>query len=76
MAGQEQQADPADDDAVAGTAPAEAMTYDSLATMRPMATQAVFRPDFDDSEGMSVGSVSAVGWSRCRECSQGTRWTR
>ncbi|MDT5111191.1 MAG: serine/threonine-protein kinase PknG, partial [Mycobacterium sp.] len=57
MAGQEQQADPADDDAVAGTAPAEAMTYDSLATMRPMATQAVFRPDFDDSEGMSVGTA-------------------
>jgi serine/threonine-protein kinase PknG len=57
MAGQEQQADPADDDAIAGTAPAEAMTYDSLATMRPMATQAVFRPDFDDSEGMSVGTA-------------------
>jgi serine/threonine-protein kinase PknG len=33
------------------------MTYDSLATMRPMATQAVFRPDFDDSEGMSVGTA-------------------
>jgi serine/threonine-protein kinase PknG len=57
MAGQEQQADAADDDAIAGTAPAEAMTYDSLATMRPMATQAVFRPDFDDSEGMSVGTA-------------------
>jgi serine/threonine-protein kinase PknG len=57
MAGQEQQADRADDDAIAGTAPAEAMTYDSLATMRPMATQAVFRPDFDDSEGMSVGTA-------------------
>jgi serine/threonine-protein kinase PknG len=57
MAGQERQADPADDDAIAGTAPAEAMTYDSLATMRPMATQAVFRPDFDDSEGMSVGTA-------------------
>ncbi|KAA0102488.1 serine/threonine protein kinase [Mycolicibacterium sp. P1-18] len=33
------------------------MSYDSLATMRPMATQAVFRPNFDDSEGTSVGSV-------------------
>ena len=33
------------------------MTYDSLATMRPMATQAVFRPDFDDSEGISVGTA-------------------
>jgi serine/threonine-protein kinase PknG len=40
-----------------GTQPAEAMTYDSLATMRPMATQAVFRPNFDDSEGMSVGTA-------------------
>jgi serine/threonine-protein kinase PknG len=35
------------------TQPADAMTYDSLATMRPMATQAVFRPDFDDSDGSS-----------------------
>ena len=42
------------DDEPPGTQPAEAMTYDSLATMRPMATQAVFRPDFDDSEGVSV----------------------
>ncbi|WP_454786396.1 serine/threonine-protein kinase PknG [Mycobacterium antarcticum] len=33
------------------------MAYDSLATMRPMATQAVFRPNFDDSEDASVGSV-------------------
>ncbi len=40
-----------------GTQPADAMAYDSLATMRPMATQAVFRPIFDDSEGFSVGSV-------------------
>ena len=48
-----QQPDDADDE-LAGTAPAEAMTYDSLATMRPMATQAVFRPHFDDSEGSSV----------------------
>ena len=40
-----------------GTQPAEAMTYDSLATMRPMATQAVFRPVFDDSEGVSVGTA-------------------
>lgn len=40
-----------------GTQPAEAMTYDSLATMRPMATQALFRPNFDDSEGMSVGTA-------------------
>jgi len=46
---------PADDNP--GTQPAEAMTYDSLATMRPMATQAVFRPVFDDSEGVSVGTA-------------------
>jgi serine/threonine-protein kinase PknG len=44
-------------DGVPGTQPAEAMTYDSLATMRPMATQAVFRPNFDDSEGSSVGTA-------------------
>ncbi|WP_255469355.1 serine/threonine-protein kinase PknG [Mycolicibacterium sp. P1-18] len=47
----------ADEDAYPGTQPADAMSYDSLATMRPMATQAVFRPNFDDSEGTSVGSV-------------------
>jgi len=46
-----------DDEAYPGTQPADAMSYDSLATMRPMATQAVFRPNFDDSEGTSVGSV-------------------
>jgi len=45
------------DDAYPGTQPADAMSYDSLATMRPMATQAVFRPNFDDSEGSTVGSV-------------------
>ena len=37
--------------------PAEVMTCDSLATMRPMATQAVFRPNFDDSDGISVGTA-------------------
>jgi serine/threonine-protein kinase PknG len=46
-----------DDEAYPGTQPAEAMTYDSLATMRPMATQAVFRPNFDDSDEISLGSV-------------------
>ena len=40
-----------------GTQPADAMTYDSLATMRPMATQAIFRPNFDDSDGMSAGTA-------------------
>jgi serine/threonine-protein kinase PknG len=46
-----------DDDAYPGTQPADAMAYDSLATMRPMATQAVFRPNFEDSDGMSSGSA-------------------
>ena len=40
---------PDEDEAYPGTQPADAMTYDSLATLRPMATQAVFRPNFDDS---------------------------
>ncbi len=30
---------------------------DSVSTMRPMATQAVFRPHFDDSDGISVGTA-------------------
>ena len=46
-----------DDDAYPGTQPADAMAYDSLATMRPMATQAVFRPNFDDADGTSVSTV-------------------
>jgi serine/threonine-protein kinase PknG len=46
-----------DDDAYPSTQPADAMTYDSLATMRPMATQAVFRPDFDDTAGSTVGTA-------------------
>jgi serine/threonine-protein kinase PknG len=45
------------DDAYPGTQPADAMSYDSLATMRPMATQAVFRPNFDDSDSISMGSI-------------------
>jgi serine/threonine-protein kinase PknG len=42
-----------------GTQPAalEDLDMDSMSTMRPMATQAVFRPHFDDSEGMSVGTA-------------------
>ena len=46
-----------DDDAYPGTQPADAMAYDSLATMRPMATQAVFRPNFDDSDDISVSTA-------------------
>ncbi|KQY08241.1 serine/threonine protein kinase [Mycobacterium sp. Root135] len=48
---------PEEDEAYPGTQPADAMAYDSLATLRPMATQAVFRPNFDDSDGFSVGTV-------------------
>src|SRR6187551_1249664 len=48
---------PEEDEAYPGTQPADAMTYDSLATLRPMATQAVFRPNFDDSDGFTVGTV-------------------
>ena len=42
-----------------GTQPAslEELDMDSMSTIRPMATQAVFRPHFDDSDGMSVGTV-------------------
>ena len=35
-----------------GTQPADLV--DSMSTMRPMATQAVFRPEFDDSDSTSV----------------------
>ena len=42
-----------------GTQPAslDDLDMDSMSTMRPMATQAVFRPHFDDSDGMSVGTA-------------------
>ncbi|MDT5102343.1 MAG: serine/threonine-protein kinase PknG [Mycobacterium sp.] len=45
-----------------GTQPAsledlEELDADSASTMRPMATQAVFRPHFDDSDGTSVGTA-------------------
>ena len=39
-----------------GTQPAEVL-FDSMSTMRPMATQAIFRPNFDDdSDGIFVSS--------------------
>jgi serine/threonine-protein kinase PknG len=46
-----------------GTQPAsledlEELDGDSVSTMRPMATQAVFRPHFDDSDGASVGTAA------------------
>ncbi|BBY18018.1 serine/threonine-protein kinase PknG [Mycolicibacterium litorale] len=39
-----------------GTQPAslDDLDFDSASTMRPMATQAVFRPNFDDSDSISV----------------------
>lgn len=42
-----------------GTQPAsfDDLGMDSMSTMRPMATQAIFRPHFDDDDDDSVGSV-------------------
>jgi serine/threonine-protein kinase PknG len=45
-----------DDVTDAGTERSE-VSWDSLSTMRPMSTQALFRPTFDDSEGLSVGNA-------------------
>ncbi len=53
-----QAADAPDDiDEGPGTQPADLMMLDSASTMRPMATQAVFRPDFDDDDDLS-GPIS------------------
>ncbi|MBU9762786.1 protein kinase [Mycobacterium sp. TNTM28] len=48
----------ADTDAGPGTQPAslEDLDMDSQSTMRPMATQAVFRPEFDDSDDGPYGT--------------------
>ena len=43
------------DDEGPGTQPADFL-FDSASTMRPMATQAVFRPNFDDDDGTSMPS--------------------
>lgn len=42
-----------------GTQPAslEDLDVDSASTLRPMATQAVYRPEFDDTDGTSRGTV-------------------
>jgi serine/threonine-protein kinase PknG len=42
-----------------GTQPADLddLDMDSKSTVRPMATQAIFRPSYDDSEGTSVGTA-------------------
>ncbi|MHC9291164.1 serine/threonine-protein kinase PknG [Mycobacterium sp. LTG2003] len=47
-----------DTDEGPGTQPAslEDLDFDSASTMRPMATQAVYRPEFDDSDDISLGS--------------------
>ena len=39
-----------------GTQPAE-VEFDTASTMRPMATQAVYRPSFDDDDGISLPSL-------------------
>lgn len=57
MTAPEERDEQPEDDAYPGTQPADAMAYDSLATLRPMATQAVFRPNFDDSDAFSVSSI-------------------
>jgi serine/threonine-protein kinase PknG len=51
--------DPAtDEDPGPGTQPAMDFLFDSGSTIRPMATQAIFRPRFDDdSDGMSAASA-------------------
>jgi serine/threonine-protein kinase PknG len=56
MATQHDHTDDSDDAADLGTQRSE-VTWDSLSTMRPMATQAVFRPHFDDSDNISGGTA-------------------
>ncbi|MGH3675488.1 MAG: serine/threonine-protein kinase PknG [Mycobacterium sp.] len=48
-----------EEDVGPGTQPAslDDLDMDSVSTMRPMATQAVFRPHFDDSDSISVGTA-------------------
>ncbi|BBZ01039.1 serine/threonine-protein kinase PknG [Mycolicibacterium chitae] len=47
------------DDGGPSTQPAD-MTLDSASTMRPMATQAIFRPNFDDDEDDLYGSSTGT----------------
>ncbi|HZE18024.1 MAG TPA: serine/threonine protein kinase, partial [Mycobacterium sp.] len=56
---QAQLRDPDQDDGGPGTQPADAQSG-SASRMRPQATQAIFRPDFDDDDDLphiSVGSI-------------------
>ena len=50
-----------------GTQPAsledlEELDVDSASTVRPMATQAVFRPHFDDSDGVRLPTPGGAGF--------------
>jgi serine/threonine-protein kinase PknG len=56
MAAQPEDPEDVEDVTDPGTERSE-VTWDSLSTMRPMSTQAVFRPAFDDSDGISVGTA-------------------
>ncbi|HEX7825933.1 MAG TPA: serine/threonine protein kinase, partial [Mycobacterium sp.] len=56
MAAQPEGPEDTDDVTDPGTQRSE-VSWDSLATMRPMSTQAVFRPAFDDSDRISVGTA-------------------
>ncbi|ULN48530.1 serine/threonine-protein kinase PknG [Mycolicibacterium goodii] len=49
-----------------GTQPAslEDLDMDSASTMRPMATQAVYRPEFDDTDGMSRSTVATEAYDQ------------
>ena len=62
-----------DADTDPGTQPADPRAHDSLATMRPAATQAVFRPNFDDSVGTSVNTVETE--SRDQTTAMTRRWS-
>jgi serine/threonine-protein kinase PknG len=46
-----------DDDAENPGTEAVEVSWDTLSTMRPMSTQSVFRPEFDDSDGFSGGTA-------------------
>ena len=46
-----------------GTQPAE-VEFDTASTMRPMATQAVYRPDFDDDDDDDAPLLTPAVWSQ------------
>ena len=61
MSAAENTPDEADTDP--GTQPSD-VVWDSMATMRPMSTQSVFRPQFDDSVSIPVGSAPTTATSQ------------